>query len=159
LPTRPAAVVAFQQQVTKLQRAMIGANSLVDELTTRTQALLRATEETPSAPAKLATDVRTIEKELRDMRETLNGDPTMNRRQEPSPPSLMGRLNTLAQGARSIDAPTATQQHQYDIVAGEYAKIQSRLRAIVDTELKRVESAAEQAGVPWTSGRIPEWRP
>jgi hypothetical protein len=159
LPTRPAAVVALQQQVTKLQRAMIGANSLVDELTTRTQALLRATEETPGAPAKLATDIRSIEKELRDTRETLNGDPTMSRRQEASPPSLMGRLNTLAQGARSIDAPTATQQHQYDIVAGEYSKIQSRLRAIVDTELKRIESAAEQAGVPWTSGRIPEWRP
>jgi hypothetical protein len=71
----------------------------------------------------------------------------------------MGRLNILGQGARALDAPTATQQHQYDIVAGEYSKIQTRLKAIVDTELKRVESAAEQAGVPWTSGRMPEWRP
>jgi hypothetical protein len=107
LPTRTAASSPSSSKVTKLQRAMIGANSLVDELTTRTQALLRATEETPSAPAKLATDIRTIEKDLRDMRETHNGDPTMNRRQEPSRPSLMGRLNTLAQGGRSIDAPTA----------------------------------------------------
>ena len=44
-------------------------------------------------------------------------------------------------------------------MAGEYSKIQTRLRAIVDAELKRVESAAEQAGVPWTSGRIPDWKP
>jgi hypothetical protein len=159
LPTRPAAIVAFQQQVTKLQRAMIGANSLVDELSTRTQALLRAVEETPAAPPKLAADIRTIDRALRDLRESLNGDPTLGRRQEPTAPSLMGRLNVLGQGARALDAPTATQQHQYDIVAGEYSKIQTRLKAIVETELKRVESAAETAGVPWTSGRIPEWRP
>jgi photosystem II stability/assembly factor-like uncharacterized protein len=159
LPTRPAAVIAFQQKVITLQRAMLGASSLVDELSTRTQALLRAVEETPAAPPKLAGDVRTIERELRDLRETMSGDPTMSRRQEPTAPSLMGRLNVLAQGARAIDAPTGTQQRQYDIVAGEYTKIQTRLKAIVETELKRVESAAEQAGVPWTSGRIPEWRP
>jgi len=36
---------------------------------------------------------------------------------------------------------------------------EDELRALVDTELKRVESAAEQAGVPWTSGRLPEWKP
>jgi photosystem II stability/assembly factor-like uncharacterized protein len=159
LPTRPAAIVAFQQQVTKLQRAMIGANSFVDELSTRTQALLRATEETPAAPAKLAVDIRAVERELRDVREALSGDATMSRRQEPAAPSLMGRLNVLGQGARALDAPTTTQQRQYDIVSGEYSKIQTRLRALVDTELKRVESAAEQAGVPWTSGRLPEWKP
>ncbi len=159
LPTRSPAVVAFQQQVTKLQRAMVGANSLVDELGPRVQALLRAVEETPAAPPKLAADVRTLERDLRNLRESLNGDPTLSRRQEPTPPSLLGRLNVLTQSTRSIVAPTATQQQQYDIVAAEYTKIQARLRAIVDTELKQVEAAAEAAGVPWTSGRVPEWRP
>jgi hypothetical protein len=72
---------------------------------------------------------------------------------------LLGRLNVLAQGARSFDAPTGTQRHQFDIVAAEYTKIQTRLRQIVETDLKRVEADAEAAGVPWTSGRIPEWRP
>jgi hypothetical protein len=91
------------------------------------------------------------------MRESLNGDPTISRRQEPTAPSLLGRLNVLTQTIRSLDAPTATQQHQYDIVAGDFARIDARLHAIVDTELKRVESNAEAAGVPWTSGRMPQW--
>jgi hypothetical protein len=70
---------------------------------------------------------------------------------------LLGRLNVLTQVTRLLDAPTATQRHQYDIVSGEFSRISTRLRAIVDTDLKRVETSAEAAGVPWTSGRMPEW--
>jgi hypothetical protein len=158
-PTRTTAVVAFQQQVIKLQRAVTGASSLVDELSTRAQSLARAVDETPTAGAQLSTDARNVERELRDIREALSGDPTLGRRQEPTPPSLLGRLQVLTQTTRSLDAPTATQQHQYDIVSGEFARISTRLRAIVDTDLKRVETSAEAAGVPWTSGRMPEWRP
>ena len=159
LPTRTPAVIALQQKATNLQRAMLGANSLAGELSSRVEALLRAVEQTPGAEPKLGADVRSLAKELRDIGEALDGDPTMSRRQEPTPPSLMGRLNVLAQSARSLEGPTATQEHQYEIVAGDYAKIQARLRAIADTELRRVEAAAETAGVPWTSGRIPDWKP
>jgi hypothetical protein len=157
--SRSPAIVAFQEQAAKLQRAMTGASSLVDELSSRTQALLRAVEDAPAAGQKLGDDVRAIDRALRDIRETLNGDPTMSRRQEPTAPSLMSRLNVLSAATRTFDAPTATQQRQYEIVSAEYAKVQTRLRAIVDSDLKRVEAAAEAAGVPWTSGRIPEWRP
>lgn len=156
---RAPAVVAFEQKAFTLQRAMVGANSFVDELSTRTQSLLRAVEETPGASAKLTADVRALETQLRDIREALNGDPTLSRRQEPTPPSLLGRLNVLTQGTRSLDAPTATQEHQYGIVAGEYAKIQARLHALVDGDVKQIEAAAEAAGVPWTSGRLPDWKP
>jgi hypothetical protein len=157
--TRTPAIVAFQEQAGKLQRAMTGASSLVDELSTRAQALLRAVEDAPGAGVKLSDDVRAINASLRDIRETLSGDPTMSRRQEPTAPSLMGRLNVLTQATRTFDGPTGTQQRQYEIVSAEYTKVQTRLRAIVDGDLKRVEAAAEAAGVPWTSGRIPEWRP
>jgi len=157
--TRTPAIVAFQEQAAKLQRAMTGASSLVDELSTRAQALLRAVEDAPGAGVKLTDDVRAINSSLRDIREALNGDPTMSRRQEPTAPSLMGRLSVLTQATRTFDGPTGTQQRQYEIVSAEYTKVQTRLRAIVDSDLKRVEAAAEAAGVPWTSGRIPEWRP
>jgi len=32
----------------------------------------------------------------------------------------------------------------------------TRVTQLVDVELKGVEDAAERAGVPWTSGRIPK---
>jgi hypothetical protein len=156
---RPPAVIAFDEQATKLQRAMMGANLLAGELSTRVDALRRAVEETPNAPAQLPSDVRALERDLREIREQLNGDPTLNRRQEPTPPSLMGRLQVMMQGTRSLEAPTATQRHQYDILSTEFATVLTRLRAIADTRLRTVEATAEQAGAPWTPGRIPEWKP
>jgi hypothetical protein len=71
----------------------------------------------------------------------------------------MGRMQVMTQGARSLEPPTTTQQRQYEILSSEFATVLSRLRAIVDTRLKTVEVAAEQAGAPWTPGRIPEWKP
>jgi hypothetical protein len=156
---RTPAVIAFQEQAAKLQRAMMGANSLAGELSTRVDALKRAVEETPSVPAKLPDDVRAIERDLRDVREQLNGDPTLSRRQEPTPPSLMGRMQIMVQGTRSLEPPTATQRRQYEILSTEFATVLTKLRAIVDTRLRAAESAAEQAGAPWTPGRLPEWKP
>jgi len=156
---RSAAIIAFQEQASKLQRAMMGANSLAGELANRVTALRRAIEETPGAPAQLSTDVRTIDADLRAIREQLDGDPTLNRRQEPTPPSLMGRMQVMTQGARSLEPPTATQRRQYDILSTEFASLLVRLRAIADTRLRAAETGAEQAGAPWTPGRIPEWKP
>jgi hypothetical protein len=92
------------------------------------------------------------------VRESFTGDPTLSRRQEPTPPSLLGRMGLMAQNARSLGAPTATQRRQYEIVAADFQKVLGELRGLVDTDLKRVEAAAEVAGVPWTPGRLPEWR-
>jgi len=156
---RSAAVLAFQEQAAKMQRAMMGASALAGELATRVTALRRAVEETPNAPAQLPNDVRAIDRDLRDIREQLNGDPTLSRRQEPTPPSLMGRMQVMTQAVRSLEPPTSTQRRQYEILSGEFATVLSKLRAITDTRLKAVETAAEQAGAPWTPGRIPEWKP
>jgi hypothetical protein len=156
---RSPEVIAFQEQAAKLQRAMMGANALAGELSTRVDALRRALEETPGTPAQLPNDVRAIERDLRDIREQLNGDPTLSRRQEPTPPSLMGRLQVMSQGVRSLEPPTATQRRQYEILSTEFASLLTKLRAIADTRLRGAETAAEQAGVPWTPGRIPEWKP
>jgi hypothetical protein len=65
----------------------------------------------------------------------------------------------MTQGSRSLGAPTATQRRQYEIAAAEFAKVLADLRAITETDLRRVEAAAEAAGVPWTPGRLPDWKP
>ena len=115
---RAAAVVAFQQQTSKLQRAVMGASSLIGETMTRVQALRRAIELTPTADEKLAADARSLEAKLRDVQTALAGDNTMGRRQEPTPPSLTNRLGGITGGlwGNTLEAPTATQRRQYDIV-------------------------------------------
>jgi len=140
---------------------VLGTNALINETLTRVQALRRALQETPGADDKLTNDARLLEVKLRDIQTTLSGDPTMARRSEPSAPSMINRLSGITGSlwSNTLDAPTATQRRQYDIVAAEFEKVLARLRPVIDTDLKRVEDAAEAAGAPWTSGRVPVWKP
>jgi len=154
-------VLAFQQQTAALQRAVLGANALVNETLTQVQALRRAIDLTNTADDQLATDARRVEVRLRDIQSALNGDPTMARRSEPSAPSMLNRLNGITNSlwSNTLEAPTATQRRQYDVVAAQFQATLTELRSVVDTDLRRLEERAESAGVPWTSGRIPAWRP
>jgi hypothetical protein len=158
---RSPTVLAFQQQTSKLQRAVLGANALTNETLARVQALRRALQETPAADDKLANDARTIELRLRDIQVALSGDRTMASRSEPSAPSMLNRLGGITNSlwSNTLEEPTATQRRQYEIVAAEFEKVLAQLRPLVESDLKRVEDAAEVAGAPWTSGRVPVWRP
>src|SRR5262249_17851231 len=106
----------------------------------------------------LAKRVRALEQRLIDAREALSGDPTLARRQEPTTPSLDGRLQTAIGNSwgTSLSALNPSQTAQIDIVRREFSALLSRVQQLVDVELKGVEDAAERAGVPWTSGRMPK---
>ncbi|MFL5579682.1 MAG: VPS10 domain-containing protein, partial [Gemmatimonadaceae bacterium] len=158
VPPRAPAVVAFQQEALRLQRAVLGANGYAGEVVERLEALERAVSDAPGATPELLAEVRRLQDRARDIQESLAGDPTLARRQEPAPPSLLSRVQTLAGSwSRSLGGPTATQRRQYEIVAAEFAGVLQRLRALAETDLRRVEEAAEAAGAPWTAGRLPRW--
>ena len=158
---RSPAILAFQQKTAALQRALLGANAAAGEAMTRIQSLKRAVQETPTTDDKLGTDLRSIESRLREIQVTLAGDPTVSRRQEPTAPSLLTRVNGIANSlwSNTMEDATATQKRQYEIAAGELGGVLDQLRTLIDQDLKRVEDQAEAAGVPWTSGRVPVWKP
>jgi len=158
---RSPEVVAFQRQAAQLQRAMLGAGAALTEATNRVNQLEQALAATPGDVSQLQADLRALEDSLVEVQVALSGDPTLGRRSEPSPPSLQNRLFRFTGGAwsGSLQEVTGEQRKQYGIVAAEVGGILDRLRRLVDGELRRIEAAAEAAGAPWTSGRIPTWRP
>jgi hypothetical protein len=154
-------VVAFQQQTARLQRAMLGTTAALNEAMGRVDQLERALAATPADVTQLHADLMALENDLADVQVAISGDPTRGRRNEPSPPSLQSRLFRFTGGAwtGSLHEVTGEQRKQYDIVAGELGDILARLRQLIEVELKRIEDAAEAAGAPWTSGRVPTWQP
>jgi photosystem II stability/assembly factor-like uncharacterized protein len=156
---RTAAALAFERRSAGLQRAALGANAAAGDAAGRVELLRRALHDTPGATPQMLADVIALGDTLRAIQWTLNGDPTMERRQESSPPSLMDRVRRFTGGwSSSLGDPTGSQERQYEIVAGEFGAILQRLRRTIEVDLKRVEDAAEAAGAPWTTGRIPTWR-
>ncbi len=158
---RPPQVLAFQQKTAKLQRAVLGANAALGEAMNRIDLLEQALERTPGSNGDLHDELRTLEQDVREIQWSLSGDPTVRRRREATPPSLMQRLGRITGGAwsGSLTEVTGMQREQYDIIAAEFDDILERTRVAVDVNLKRIEDAAEAAGAPWTSGRLPTWRP
>jgi photosystem II stability/assembly factor-like uncharacterized protein len=155
-----AAVMAFARKTARLQRAVFGAVDSAKEAQTRIDNLKKALLDTPAADPRLLDDLVAIENRLKDLRVPLEGDTVRAKRNEPTPPSIVDRVQQVVGGHWfSSSAPTATHRRNYDIAAAEFAPVLTALRTLVETDLRAIENSAEAAGAPYTPGRVPRWAP
>jgi photosystem II stability/assembly factor-like uncharacterized protein len=159
-PTDRKALLAFEEKTGRLQRAVLGAQRSMGEAQTRIDHLKKALADTPGADPALSVQLRAINTRLADINIELNGDSTRASRSEPTPPSIVDRVQQIVYGHwDATSAPTATQRRNYDIAAQEFKPVLEKLRTLVLVDLAKLEAAAEAAGAPWTPGRVPEWKP
>ncbi|HXU29742.1 MAG TPA: glycosyl hydrolase [Thermoanaerobaculia bacterium] len=153
-------VLAFHAKVARLQRAVMGAGSLIDETKARIDHLKKAVEVTAGADPALYAELESIEGRLEDLEIDLSGDSTISRRNEPVPPGISDRINQILFGAwGSTSAPTATHQENYRIAAEQAGPVLDKLRTLVEVDLPKIERQLDAAGAPWTPGRMPVWKP
>ena len=153
-----AKVVDFSKKIARLQRAVTGSVELAKETHKRLDFLAKAILETPAASPALLTRAKDLETRLSDLEIALNGDKILAKYQEPAPASIAQRAEGIAEALWGItSAPTGTQQRSYETAAQEFAPVLAKLKVLVDTDLKDLESKVEAAGAPWTPGRVPTW--
>jgi len=153
------ALVAFQKNVADLQRAAQGAARALGELKERIPYLKKSYLDTPGAPASIAGDLSTLEAGQREINRLLNGDRTLRTRNEPTPPSILERINGIVDDQwLSTSAPTQTQVDAYQIAAKEFEPVLAKLKSLKVLEDQTIVPALERAGAPWTPGRVPEWK-
>lgn len=154
------ALLAFQRKTARLQRAVLGAVEAADEAEDRLKHVKKALDDTPGADPRLAGEARAIETRLLDIEKELSGDPVLAKRNEPTPPSIVERVRGVVYGHwLSTSDATRTQRDAYEIAAAQFSGVLERLRALIETDLASLETAAESAGAPWTPGRVPRWAP
>jgi len=157
-PADRTATLAFQKETARLQRAALGAQRAADEAATRIAFLLTALRDTPAADPALAAEARDLRERLADLRLDLEGDPTIARRNEPTPPSILDRVQQVVSGTwSSTSAPTATHRDNLRIASERFDAWLPGLTALLEVDLSGLEARAEAAGAPWTPGRIPRW--
>jgi hypothetical protein len=157
---RSPEVLAFQKEVQRLQRAVLGANAAAGEAQTMITNLETAFERVPLDNSdEIQNDVETLRRNLQDVQWDLNGDPTVRRRAESSPTSLSQRLGRITGGSWSgtLTEVTGMHQEQYQLVGDEFVTILANLRTLIQIDLKRLQDLADEVGAPWTSGRLPVW--
>jgi hypothetical protein len=153
------AMVEFQKKLTELARAVQGTTGLIYEQERKIKLIKSALDTTPEAPPDLMKQALAIEKQLKEIRRALSGDEILYRRNENQPPSITSRLFRMAYGYSSSTAdPTRTMKDQYRIIGEEFEPQLEKLEKLIEVDMKKLETAMEEAGAPWTPGRIPKWK-
>jgi hypothetical protein len=156
--SRDATTRDFRLETSRLQRAVLGAVALATEAQQRLTQLKRAIEAAPTDTRELAATARRLEQQLADLRIALSGDQAAARRNEPTSPSIASRVSEVVQYHwNGSGAPTATQRQNIAWAGEAFAPVRTGLEQLVERDLRALESAAEAAGAPWTTGRVPKW--
>ncbi len=148
----------FQEKVGRLQKGVSAALSVAGDTTSRLEQIKRALDHVPSVDAKWQKEARALEKRNRAILLALRGDAVLRGRNENTPLSIQERVGYVLSSHRfALSRPTRTQQESYRIAAEEFAEQLPRLRKLVEVDLKALEKALDEAGVPHTPGRLPVW--
>jgi photosystem II stability/assembly factor-like uncharacterized protein len=154
-----AAQEEFQRKVARLYRAVSGALQTAQEVQARVKAIRGALRETPAAEKELSAVADSIQQRDREILRVLDGDSELAKRNEPVPSSINNRMQAILEGERfSLAKPTQSHVDDYKFAAAEFAEQLSKLHALVEVDLAKLEKDMEATGAPWTPGRVPEWR-
>lgn len=158
--TDRAALVAFQKEVSDVARKVQGAENYAQEMSNRLTAMLQAVHQTPSVAPGLENELVKTLQQSDDILFKLHGSEPKASREElpPAQVPLLERLNNIIWAHwASTSAPTATQKRSLAILQDEFPDLLRQMRDLGEVKIKDLESQMEQAGVPYTTGRLPVW--
>jgi hypothetical protein len=156
LPARDrAAVVAFIEKANKLGNALNATMSEAGELGTDVQ-YGKQLVYTYGGQENLMKELKSLETRLKDLGIRFRGNPIISRLQDAAEPGLAQRIGSARYISANQDVPESAVE-QYDIVAGELAKIVPEVQQIRESVAK-LKKEFDRLGYPWTPGReIPKW--
>lgn len=155
LPAKDRAVLTkFQGEVAELQRKYSGTNDMLSATQNRLRHIRKAIYAMSTPTADLVDDLAKMEKEMKEIRVSLYGNPLTGPLDKPSDYSVAARIGSLSfEMFGSTSGPTNTHREGYRIAVKELAPVMTRLNKFVETDLKAMEDKLEAAGAPYTPGR------
>jgi photosystem II stability/assembly factor-like uncharacterized protein len=151
--------VAFQRKVADLQRAVLGASRLIDDVKERATYLRKAALSAPATPEQFLVSLRSLETRINDIVRKLRGDRTLSSRNEAFPPAIIDRVTGIIDDQwLSTGGATQTHMRAYAVASEEFEPVLAEIKALVEVDLRKLEGSLESLGAPWTPGRIPEWK-
>lgn len=147
------AVAAFQAETSDLVRRVRGAAAEVGEARNRIRHMRAALAEAPEAGPELARRLEEVDARLNGLATHLSGDRIRSRYNEPSVPSIAGRVGQVAGGHWGTrQAPTETQRTSLAVARDAFATLRQALTELIEGELAGLDAALKAAGAPWTPG-------
>ena len=152
--TNHIAAMAFAEETAELQRRARGAAAEIGRSRDRLRHMRAALDETPRAGEGLYRRLEEIEVRLAGIAAELQGDPAPGRLNQPSAPSIMGRIGQVAGGHWGTrQEPTGTQRASLANAREGFDEVVAALRSLLRDDIAVLERDMEAAGAPWTPGR------
>ncbi len=153
------ALASFHQQAAQLQRAVMGTVEVVNDTKNQLTAMRDAIDATPGIGTEPGSRVRELEVQLAAFEIALLGDRSLAKRQEPTLPSIVDRIERVM-GAHWSSTSAVTQTHirNYEIANEAFVDMLVDLRRLIDEDLVTLQHNLDEARAPWTPGRgLPVW--
>jgi hypothetical protein len=150
----PAQTLTFARETGELYQRATAASLELRRAETRLAHLEKAIVEGPDVELQLLEQVQALRQAMLRLELDLVGDAVLQELEEPSRPSILGRLQTVLEGQGSTrHGPTLTHRESVEVARASYAAIEPLIRSLIEEELPEVERRAAEQGARWTPGR------
>jgi hypothetical protein len=154
-----AAVYAYARKATEMQRAAMGGWSYFSSIGEKVKLLKKAATDNLMDPSGAVTELHQIQQEMHQLDMEMMGDGSLSRREFEVAPGLMNRVRKSVSSLYYISGePTETWKSQYTAASTQLSAWLDAVRKL-DERVKAVEARMETAKVPYTPGRMPNWKP
>ncbi len=151
------ALDAFNKKVAALSRAISAADAHLGSLEGDLPYLEQAILSVPGLEGNWLAEISAIKTQLRDIDEQLNGDHLLVMDEGQSRMSLKGRTDLIVSSLWvTTSGSTGTFERAYQEAYEGFGEVLDALRQ-VDSRIHSLEDELEQAGAPYTPGRLPVW--
>lgn len=149
-----AAKVAFQKQVSQLGADLQTCQKIISETNTKLKYIKSAIKRSELPYGELSKTVSEIENKLKNINESLFGDPVKNRLDISQPKSPEARIGIMSYEQKySTSAPTQTHKDSYAIAKTEITVLKQKVEGIFNIDVKQLEDKLIKSGAPYTPGR------
>ncbi len=144
----PAATLQFQQHTAELQRRASGAGLVLREMMDQLRHMQAAALTVTEGGDQLLASISDVENQVEELSMALGGDPTPGRFNEPSAPSVQGRISQVVTGHWwTTEPPTETFRRSLAIAEEELVAVEAGIEG-VSPRLQALVERLEAAGAP-----------
>lgn len=150
-------MMEFNKSLSEFRRVVTGSDAYVGNMNERIKYLKAGLQKGPTSSMNLLADLKSLEKQLKDISFVMHGDGSLARREFETLPGLTGSLENMVYGTWSSSlGATNTYKEKLTEIKDKFRTAYAQI-SDASKKLSDLESKAESMKLPATPGRLPKF--
>ena len=146
---------SFYNHLADFRKSLLGTSSYRQEMRSHIKFIKAGLQQSQGNNLNLLADLKKIEKQLDAIDLDLDGDASLAKREFPTVPGLIAQTENIVGNLYSCTSmPGKTYQDAFEKVKKKFATTYLAIQT-ADGNLKSLEKKLDEAGLPYTPGRLP----